>query len=53
MAYQNNLEEHLLVDLHELLIPLIDVCGLATVVVVITGGGGVVLVVVAPLDDFL
>lgn len=27
-AYQNNLEQHLLVNLHELLIPLLDLGGL-------------------------
>lgn len=53
VTYQNHLKEHLLVNLHELLVPLIDIGGLATVVIVITGGGGVVLVVIAPLNNFL
>lgn len=51
-TYQDDLEEHLLVNLHELLVPLFDVGGLLAVVgVVVLGGGGVLLVVVAPLDD--
>jgi hypothetical protein len=50
-THQNDLEKHLLVDLHELLVPLFDIAGLATVVVLVAGGGGVVLVVLAPLDD--
>jgi hypothetical protein len=53
VAYQNNLEEHLLVNLHEFLVPLINIGGFATVIVIVTGRGGVVLVVVAPLDNFL
>lgn len=52
-TYQDDLKEHLLVDLHELLIPLFNIGGLASVVVVIGGALGVVLVVLAPLDDLL
>ena len=51
---EDDLEEHLLVDLHELLVPVFDVGGLlARVGVVIGGRRGVVLVVDAPVDDFL
>jgi hypothetical protein len=54
VAYQDDLEQHLLVNLHELLVPLLNVGGLLAGVRVIIGGGGrVVLVVVAPLDDLL
>lgn len=51
VTHQNDLEKHLLVNLHELLVPFFDIAGLAAVVVLVTGGGGVVLVVLAPLDD--
>lgn len=52
-TYENDLEEHLLVDLHKLLVPLLDLGGLlvAGVGLVILGLGGVVAVVLAPLDD--
>lgn len=41
-----------MVNLHELLIPLLDVCGLLAAVVLVIGGlGGVVAVVLAPLND--
>ena len=51
-AYKDDLEEHLLVHLHELLIPLFDLGRLlAGVRLVVVGGGGVVAVVLAPLDD--
>lgn len=54
VAYKNDLKEHLLVDLHELLIPLIDVGSLlARVGVIITCGRRVGLVMLAPLDDLL
>ena len=36
--------------MHEFLIPLVDVGGLAAGVIVVTGAGGVVLVVRAPFD---
>jgi hypothetical protein len=53
-TYEDDLEEHLLVDLHELLVPLINVGRLLTRVrVVVLGGWGVVLVVVAPLENLL
>jgi hypothetical protein len=51
---QDDLEEHLLVNLHELLVPLLDIGGLlAGVGIVVLGGLGVVLVVFAPFDDLL
>jgi len=51
---EDDLEEHLLIDLHELLVPLLNVCGLlARVGVVILGGRRVVLVLRAPLEDLL
>jgi hypothetical protein len=54
MTYEDDLEEHFLVDLHELLVPLVDVGRLlARVRVVVLGGGRVVLVVLAPLDNLL
>jgi hypothetical protein len=54
MTYKDDLKQHLLVDLHEFLVPLVDVGRLlARVRVIILGGGRVVLVVVAPLEDLL
>jgi hypothetical protein len=54
MSYKNDLEEHLLVNLHELLVPLVDIGRLlARVGIVILGGGWVVLVVLTPLKDLL
>lgn len=50
MTYQDDLEKHLLVNLHEFLIPLVDVGGLAAGVVIVTGAGRVALVVGAPFD---
>jgi len=50
MTYQDDLEKHLLVNLHEFLIPLVDVGGLAAGVVLVTGAGRVALVVGAPFD---
>ena len=50
MTYQDDLEKHLLVDLHELLIPLVDVRGLAAGVVIVTSAGRVALVVGAPFN---
>jgi hypothetical protein len=52
MTYKNDLEEHLLVHLHELLVPLLDVCSfLAAVGVVIVLLHRVLAVVLAPLND--
>lgn len=53
MTNQNDLEEHFLVDLHELLVPFINISGLATIIIVVTSARGVILVVVAPLDHLL
>lgn len=51
-TYKNDLEEHLLINLHELLVPLLDVGGLlAGVGLVILCLDGIVAVVLAPLDD--
>ena len=53
-TYQDDLEQHLLIDLHELLVPLIDLGGLlAGIGLVLVGFLGVVLVMGAPLDDLL
>jgi hypothetical protein len=50
-TYEDNLEEHLLVDLHELLVPVVNLRWLfARVVVLICGLVRIVLVVLAPLD---
>jgi hypothetical protein len=52
MTHKDNLEEHLLVHLHELLVPLIDVGGLLTRIgIVIAGRNGVGLMMVAPFND--
>lgn len=51
---EDDLEEHLLVDLHVLLVPLVDVGGLlAGVGVVVIARWWVGLVVLAPLEDLL
>lgn len=54
VTYEDNLKEHLLIDLHELLVPLLDISRLlAGVGVVIGSGWGIVLVMLAPLNDLL
>jgi hypothetical protein len=54
MTHQDDLEEHFLINLHELLIPLLDVGRLLPGVgVVVLGGGRVLAVVLAPLEDLL
>lgn len=51
---ENDLEEHFLVDLHVLLVPLVDLGGLLTRLGILVGGGGrVVAVVFAPLQNLL
>ena len=51
-TYEDDLEQHLLVDLHELLVPLIDIGGLlARVGIVICGSCGLSFVMLAPLDN--
>jgi hypothetical protein len=52
VTYQDDLEQHLLVNLHELLIPLLNLgCLLAVVTVLVVGGRGVATVVLAPLEN--
>lgn len=52
MTYEDDLEEHLLVYLHELLVPLLDLSGLLAGIGFVIGGlEGVVTVVLAPFDD--
>lgn len=52
LTYEDDLEQHFLVDLHELLIPLINIGGLLAVVgFVLVSRGRIVAVVLAPLDD--
>jgi hypothetical protein len=51
---KDDFEEHLLVNLHEFLVPLLDIRGLlAGVGIVVLGGRRVVLVLGAPLEDLL
>lgn len=53
MTYEDNLKEHFLVNLHELLIPLFNICRLlAGVGLVVLLLDGVVAVVLAPFDNF-
>lgn len=50
-AHKDDFEQHLLIDLHELLVPLLDIGGfLAGVGIVILCLKGVVAVMVAPLN---
>jgi hypothetical protein len=43
-----------LIDLHEFLVPFLDVCGLlAGIGVIVTDWGDIILVVLAPFDDLL
>lgn len=50
--YQNDFEQHLLVDLHEFLIPFIDICGFpAGVVVLVAGAWRVALMLCAPRNN--
>jgi hypothetical protein len=51
-TYEDDLKEHLLIDLHELLVPLLDIGSLlAGVGFIVLGLRRVVSVVVAPLDN--
>jgi hypothetical protein len=51
---ENDLEQHLLVDLHEFLVPFLNIGGLLAGIGVIIGSGwGVILVVLAPLNNLL
>ena len=50
-TYKDDLKEHLLVNLHELLVPLLNIRGLLAGVRLVIGSlGRVATVVVAPLD---
>jgi hypothetical protein len=50
-TYEDDFKQHLLIDLHELLVPLFDIGGLlASVGIIILCLEGVVAVVVAPLN---
>jgi hypothetical protein len=52
-SYKDDLEEHLLIDLHEFLIPLINVGGLLSdIVIVVITRRRIGLVIGAPFDDF-
>lgn len=51
-TYKNNLKEHFLIHLHELLVPLLDISRLLAGIRLVVGSrDGVVTVVLAPLDD--
>lgn len=51
-TYKDDLEQHLLIDLHELLVPLIDICrSPAGLCIVVVAGDGIVLVVLAPFNN--
>jgi hypothetical protein len=51
-TYENDLKKHLLINLHELLIPLLDISSLLPGVGVIIGGNmRIGLVVLAPFED--
>jgi hypothetical protein len=53
-TYKDDLEQHLLVHLHELLVPLVNVGRLlARVRVIILRGGRVLAVMLAPFNNFL
>jgi hypothetical protein len=54
MTHKDDLKEHLLVDLHELLVPLVNVGRLlARIRVVVGSGSGVGDVVSTPLEDLV
>lgn len=51
-THQDDLKQHLLIDLHKLLVPLLDVGRLLAVIGVVVGSWGrVLLVVLAPLEN--
>ena len=53
-THKDDLEQHLLIDLHELLVPLVNIGGLlADVIVIIVSGGRIAFVICAPFNDFL
>ena len=52
--YKNDLKEHLLINLHEFLIPFINIGSLSPgISVIVAGARRIALVVFAPLDHFL
>lgn len=54
LTHKDDLEEHFLIDLHKLLVPLVNVGSLlARVGVILIGSGRVTLMMSAPLDYFL
>jgi hypothetical protein len=50
-THQYDLEHQFMMDLHELLVPLLDIGCFAAVLVFVTCGRGVVLAVLTPFDD--
>ena len=53
-AHEDDLEQHLLVDLHELLVPIVDIGRfLARVGIVIVGRWGIGSMVDTPFDDLV
>lgn len=54
VTYEDDLEQHLLIDLHKLLVPLLNISGLLPRIGVIIGSGRrIVLVMLAPFNDLL
>ena len=54
MKYQDNIKEHLLVDIHKLLIPLVDVgAAVPRFVIIFIGCRRIMLMILAPLENFL
>jgi hypothetical protein len=52
VPYQNDLKEHFLVDLHEFLIPLLNISSLlACVILLVLSGRGIISVVFAPFNN--
>ena len=52
LTYKDDFEKHFLVDLHEFLIPFIDICGLfAGVGIILSGCRRIALVMSAPFND--
>lgn len=53
-THKDDLEKHFLVNLHELLVPLVDIGGLlANIIVIVVGSRRISFVVDTPFDDFL
>src|SRR5690606_41514593 len=52
LTYKDDLKQHLLVDLHVLLVPLVDIgILLAGIIVIVRSWCGIALVMVTPLND--